>query len=37
VSSSVLSTPTGGQVMITDDPATDSCPTALVVAPEFTG
>jgi hypothetical protein len=32
------STRTGaGQVTITDDPSTDSCPTALVVTPEFTG
>ena len=26
-----------GEVKIVYDPSTDSCPTALVVAPEFTG
>jgi hypothetical protein len=26
-----------GQVTINYDPSTDSCPTALVVAPKFTG
>jgi hypothetical protein len=32
------STRTGdGQVTITFDPSTDSCPTPLVVAPRFTG
>jgi hypothetical protein len=37
VSSTTLSSPTGGQVTITYDPVTDSCATPVVVAPRFTG
>ena len=35
--SSALSGLGTGQVTISFDPTTDSCPPALVVAPEFTG